>query len=152
MLPDRDTISGHPCKIRESFVQSPDCPIQLKLVDLAKDLAHSRAWFISSLDQVTAKQQWLRRTMLDAELACSIHKPIYGNPRFSFSRYSARFRNAEEQIDINPLSKPAKVSVRYLGPRFVELSRPQLLANKSQHLRPDVIPCHRVNPECLQHL
>src|SRR4051812_20838366 len=51
--------------------------VELLLVDNFQDLADARSRFHSELEHMTAEQDWRRRTMLDAEGAGALEKPVH---------------------------------------------------------------------------
>ena len=129
----------------DSLFDARDLTIELLFVDLLQQLTDARPRGETELEQVSAEQQWRRRSMLDAERAGSRQEPVHcGAVECAGASETVGAREAREQFQVDLLRETAKRAVSDVG-GFVEHAGLQVVRDEADHLTPHVEAVDRVD-------
>src|SRR5207253_609627 len=106
---------NRPCHL-QAFVERRNLPIQLPLVDLLEDFAHSGARVNAELEQMPSHEQWLRGRVLDAERPRALEEPVHGRAVEGAGAAEAiGLRDAGEQLEVDLLREAPERAVADRG-------------------------------------
>src|SRR4029078_10763836 len=112
-----------------------DLSIELLVVDRFENIAHRRPRSHAELEQVPSQQDWSGRTMLDAERAGSLEKPVHCLAVEGARRSSEAVGLGEprQQFEVNFLRKAPKGAVADFVAHLEPHAWFQMLCGHAEH-------------------
>src|SRR5262249_44180883 len=124
----------------DRVIERHDLSVELHLVNGACDLADLRSWLESEVQDVTAHQQRLRRTLFDAERARAGDEPFLGfGFEIAFAPQAIGARDPVEQIQFGFQGQSPEHPVGYRFGGFEPLVRNGVAFDERERLPPRVV-------------